>query len=75
MPRKALEKLQIEKMRSMLRKIYGRNRFYTKKLSAVGVHPESFHTLGDLKRLPLTEKIELVQAQSDILPFGSNTTF
>lgn len=75
MPRKALEKLQIEKMRSMLRKIYGRNRFYTDKLSAVGVHPESFQTLGDLKRLPLTEKIELVQAQSDILPFGSNTTF
>ena len=75
MPRKALEELQIEKLRSMLKQIYGRNRFYTDKLDAAGIHPESIKTLDDLKRLPLTSKSELVQAQSDALPFGSNATF
>ena len=75
MPRKALEALQIEKLCSMLEQIYGRNRFYTDKLDAAGIHPDSIQTLDDLKRLPLTEKSELIQAQSDALPFGSNTTF
>ena len=75
MPRKALEALQIEKLCSMLEQIYGRNRFYTDKLDAAGIHPDSIQTLDDLRRLPLTEKSELVQAQSDALPFGSNTTF
>jgi len=75
MPRKALETLQIEKLCSMLEQIYGRNRFYTDKLDAAGIHPDSIQTLDDLKRLPLTSKSELVQAQSDALPFGSNTTF
>ena len=75
MPRKALEVLQIEKLCSMLEQIYGRNRFYTDKLDAAGIHPDSIQTLDDLRRLPLTEKSELVQAQSDALPFGSNTTF
>ena len=75
MPRKALEALQIEKLRSMLKQIYGRNRFYTDKLDAAGIHPESIKTLEDFKSLPLTSKAELVKAQSDALPFGSNTTF
>ena len=75
MPRKALEALQIEKLCSMLEQIYGRNRFYTDKLDAAGIHPDSIQTLDDLRRLPLTEKSELIQAQSDALPFGSNTTF
>ncbi len=75
LPRKALETLQIEKLCSMLEQIYGRNRFYTDKFNAVGIHPDSIQTLDDLKRLPLTSKSELVQAQSDALPFGSNTTF
>ena len=75
MPRKALEALQLTKLRSMLQQIYGPNRFYTEKLDAAGIHPESIKTLDDLKRLPLTSKSELVQAQSDALPFGSNATF
>ena len=75
LPRKALETLQIEKLCCMLEQIYGRNRFYTDKFNAAGIHPDSIQTLDDLKRLPLTSKSELVQAQSDALPFGSNTTF
>ena len=75
MSRKALEVLQIEKLCSMFKQIYGRNRFYTDKLDATEVPPESIKTVEDFKRLPLTSKAELVQAQSDPSPFGSNTTY
>ena len=75
MPHEELESLQFEKLRSMLKQIYGSNRFYTDKLNVAGIHPESIKTLDDLKHLPLTEKSELVQAQSDALPFGTNATF
>ena len=70
MPREALELLQIEKLYSMLEKIYGSNRFYTGKLEVAGIHPEAIQTLSDLASLPLTTKAELVQAQEDALPFG-----
>ena len=75
MPRKALESLQMEKLRSMLKEIYGRNRFYTGKLDATGFRPESIRTMDDLTHLPITTKSELVQAQKDAPPFGTNATF
>ena len=75
MPRKALESLQIEKLRSVLKEIYGRNRFYTRKLDAAGFSPEYIRTMDDLAHLPITTKSELVQAQKDAPPFGTNATF
>ena len=63
MPREALELLQIEKLYSMLEKIYGSNRFYTGKLEAAGIHPEAIQTLSDLASLPLTTTAELVPSQ------------
>ncbi len=75
MPRKALESLQIEKLRSVLKEIYGRNRFYTCKLDAAGFRPESIRTMDDLAHLPITTKSELVQAQKDAPPFGTNATY
>ena len=41
MLREALELLQIEKLYSMLEKIYGINRFYLGKLDAAGIRPEA----------------------------------
>ena len=54
MPREALELLQIEKLSSLLEKIYGSNRFYTGKLDAVGIHPEVIQTFSDLASLPFS---------------------
>ncbi|MBC8258399.1 MAG: AMP-binding protein [SAR324 cluster bacterium] len=73
--RKSLCSLQIEKLHSMLQKINGSNRFYTKKFDAAGVGTKDIRTIQDLPLLPLTTKAELVQAQKDVLPFGTNTTF
>ncbi len=75
MPRAQLQSLQLEKLRAMLDRVYGRNRFYTAKLEAASVTPGDIRSLEDLPRLPLTTKSELVQAQADDPPFGTNATF
>jgi phenylacetate-CoA ligase len=75
MSREQLRSLQLEKLRALLDQIYGRNRFYTAKLSAAGFAPGALRSLDDLARLPFTTKSELVQAQADAPPFGANATF
>jgi phenylacetate-CoA ligase len=75
MPRERLELLQLEKFQRVLSQIYGRNRFYTAKLQAAGVEPSDIRSLEDHGQLPLTTKDELLQAQSESPPFGSNATF
>ncbi|MGH2593122.1 MAG: phenylacetate--CoA ligase family protein [Anaerolineae bacterium] len=74
-PREELQLLQLEKLRVMLGLLSGHNRFYTAKLKAAGVTPGDIRSLEDLSRLPLTTKSELMQAQADDPPFGTNATF
>ncbi len=75
MPREQLQALQSQKLEALLGQIYGQNRFYTTKLKEAGAAPADIRSLDDLARLPLTTKSELLQAQADTPPFGSNATF
>ena len=75
MPPKAIEALQIEKLRSMFKKIYGHNRFYTEKFDSAGIDHEAIQNVNDMDQIPLTNKAELIKAQKDKPPFGSNATF
>ena len=75
MPREQLQSLQLEKLRALLSQIAGRNRFYTKKWKDAGVVPGDVQSLSDLSKLPFTYKSELVAAQEEAPPFGTNTTF
>ena len=75
MPPKAIEALQIEKLRSMFKKIYGHNRFYTEKFDSAGIDHETIQNVNDMAKIPLTNKEELIKAQQDNPPFGSNATF
>lgn len=75
MPREQLQALQLQKLEAMLRQIYGKNRFYTTKLKEAGAAPADIKSLDDLAHLPLTTKTELLQAQADAPPFGTNATF
>jgi len=65
----------LEKLQHVLSQIYGRNRFYTRKLDDAQVKPQDIQTLADLYHLPFTTKSELAQAQVDDPPFGTNATF
>jgi len=75
MPPKAIKKLQIEKLRSMFKKIYGHNRFYTDKFDTAGIDHRAIQNVNDMAQIPLTNKEELIKAQQDNPPFGSNATF
>ena len=75
MPPKAIKELQIEKLRSMFKKIYGHNRFYTEKFDSAGIDHETIQNVNDMAQIPLTNKEELIKAQQYNPPFGSNATF
>ncbi|MFQ5435035.1 MAG: phenylacetate--CoA ligase family protein [Anaerolineae bacterium] len=75
MPLAQLQARQLQKLQEMLGQINGRNPFYTDKLTAVGATPSDIQSLDDLSNLPFTTKSELVQAQIDAPPFGTNATF
>ena len=75
MPPKAIEVLQIEKLRSMFKKIYRHNRFYTEKFDSAGIDHETIQNVNDMAKIPLTNKEELIKAQQYNPPFGSNATF
>ena len=75
MPTKAIKELQIEKLRSLLKKIYGQNRFYTDKFDAARIDPKTIKNVNDIAHIPLTNKEELIKAQREKPPFSSNATF
>ena len=75
MPPKAIKELQIEKLRSMFKKIYGHNRFYTDKFDTAGIDHKAIQNVNDMAQIPLTNKEELIKAQKESPPFGSNATF
>ena len=75
MPREVLESEQMEKLFAMLRIIFGRNQFYTKKYNDAGINLEDLNTFRDFLNCPITSKVELAEAQQDALPFGTNATF
>ena len=75
MPPKAIKELQIEKLRSMFKKIYGHNKFYTDKFETAGIDHKAIQNVNDMVQIPLTNKEELIKAQQDNPPCGSNATF
>ena len=75
MPREQLRGLQLEKLRALLSQLMGRNRFYTKKWKEAGVRPGDIQSFSDFTKLPFTYKSELVRAQEEAPPFGTNATF
>ena len=55
--REDLESLQVEKLSSMLEKVYGKNRFYTKKFEASDINPNELKTLEDFYKLLVMNQI------------------
>src|SRR6266568_1046656 len=74
-PRERLRTLQLQKLQELLRDISGRNRFYTKKWNDAGIIAVDIQSFSDFERLPFTYKSELVLAQEEAPPFGTNATF
>jgi len=66
MDREQLQKLQLERLKSLTERLYNNLPFYKKKLDEAGIKPHHIKSLKDLKILPFTTKDELRQGY----PFG-----
>jgi phenylacetate-CoA ligase len=66
MPLPQLQKLQLQRLRKLVRYVYSSNQFYHKKISDAKITPESIKTLKDVEKLPFLTKAEL----RSYYPFG-----
>ena len=57
--REALRQLQLERLQSTVLRVYMNVPFYRKKFDELGIDPDTFRSLDDLKRLPFTTKDDL----------------
>ncbi len=74
-PPDQIRAMQTSRLIELIETIWGRNRFYTAKLGAVGFSPGDLHDLDDLAGLPFTTKAELMEAQSEGGLLSTNCTF
>ena len=56
MPRKELEKLQLERLKAQAARVYEKVPFYRQAFQERGITPDSIRSLADLSRLPFTVK-------------------
>ena len=66
LPRPDLERLQLERLRSTIRRVTESVPFYREKLRAAGITADDIRSLEDVRRLPFTTKQDL----RDHYPFG-----
>jgi len=66
MPREELQKLQLQRLREVVKYAYERVPFYRKRFEASGIKPEDIRSLEDLKYIPFTSKADL----REVYPFG-----
>src|SRR5262245_53562708 len=65
---------QGERLQQLLARIDGKSGFYTRKLDAAGLRIAALQFPGDLPKLPLTTKAELVADQAAHAPWGTVLT-
>ncbi len=66
LPREEIEKIQLERLKETVNRVYERVPAYRKKMEAAGIKPEDIQSLGGLSRLPFVTKQDL----RDNYPFG-----
>jgi phenylacetate-CoA ligase len=65
---------QGRRLSDLMRAVYGRSAFYTRKFDAAGIDVDALRFPDDLANLPLTSKAELIADQAEHPPFGSGLT-
>ncbi|MCK4964318.1 MAG: phenylacetate--CoA ligase [Dehalococcoidia bacterium] len=66
MPRKELEKLQLERLQAKVREVYEKVPFYHRVFKEREVSPDDIRTLADITKLPFTTKVDF----RDNYPYG-----
>lgn len=66
MPKGQLQKLQLERLKALVEKVYHQNTFYRRLYDGAGVKPEDIKSLEDIQKLPFLEKKTVREAY----PYG-----
>lgn len=66
MDREELRQLQLERLQSTIHRVYMNVPFYRKRFDAMGIDPDDFGSLEDIRKLPFTTKDDL----RDNYPYG-----
>ncbi|MBO5109719.1 MAG: phenylacetate--CoA ligase [Clostridia bacterium] len=66
LPREEIEKIQLERLKETVNRVYAKVEPYRKKMDEAGVKPEDIQSLADLSKLPFVTK----QDMRDNYPFG-----
>ncbi len=66
MDRAELERLQLDRLKKIVKYVYERVPFYTKRLDEAGVTPDKIKALSDIQYIPYTTKDDI----RDTYPFG-----
>lgn len=66
MGREELNKLQLERLRETVNRVYHRVSYYRREFDRLGISPEDIQTLEDVRKLPFTTKVAL----RDNYPYG-----
>ncbi len=66
MDREELRQLQLERLQSTIHRVYMNVPFYRKRFDALGIDPDDFGSLEDIRKLPFTTKDDL----RDNYPYG-----
>ncbi|MEM3594844.1 MAG: hypothetical protein QXS27_08930, partial [Candidatus Jordarchaeaceae archaeon] len=61
MPRKELEKLQLNNLKRQLQYVYQNSEFYHQKLKQANIKPQDINTQKDLDKIPITTREEIQQ--------------
>ncbi|WP_456469920.1 phenylacetate--CoA ligase family protein [Caminibacter sp.] len=64
--REDIEKLQLKRLKEVVRRVYSLSPFYRQKFDKLGIKPDDVKTLEDIQKLPFTKKQDL----RDNYPFG-----
>ena len=59
LPREEIEKIQLEKLKKLVVRMYEGAPYYRKKMDEANVKPEDIQTLKDVQKLPFTTKQEM----------------
>jgi phenylacetate-CoA ligase len=71
LPRAELDRLHLHRLQTLIAYAYARSPMYRRLLDRHRVRPEQIRTLDDfVKRLPLIDKHEILEAQAVAPPFG-----
>ena len=64
--REEIEKVQLRRLKDVVKRVYALSPFYKQKFDELGIAPDDIKTLEDIQKLPFTKKQDL----RDNYPFG-----